>query len=139
MKLKKQFFLPILLSLSVFFSSFVMTSASAYAATAPKVAAVYDLAASAPNNTELPGVDTGKDKNPGGAKSGDDGSFFDRVFEKIALMFLVYMFFEAIQSILNELFHDGDIKIKVTPREKQGTPGQKGTDRNINRIPSQDV
>ena len=60
MKLKKQMFLPILLSLSVFFSSTVTMSASAYASAAPQVAVVRQLAEAAPNNTAIPEVETKK-------------------------------------------------------------------------------
>ena len=160
MKLKKQLFLPVLLSLSVFFSSTVVMSASAYAAAAPasvyvsdpsarassavpRAAAVRQLAEAAPNNTDIPEVEKGKTDasgRSGSARSRSDSSFFDDLLEKIAVMFLVYMFIQAIHEILNEFFHDGDVKIKVTPKEKQDTPDGKGTNRkNMKRIPAQDV
>lgn len=143
MNLKKQFFLPILLSLSVFFTSSVMMTASAYAAVAPQTRAVYELAEAAPNNTEIPRVEPGNGNKSGSVKEKDDSSFFEQVFEKLALMFLVYMFLEAVNAILNDFFHDGngDFKIKVTPKEKPDAPGQKGTNqnKNTNRIPAQDV
>ena len=116
MKLKKQMFLPVLLSLSVFFASTVTMSASAYAAAIPRTAAVWELAEAAPNNTEIPEVKKDKGNTPGrsgNAKSRDDSSFFDNLLEKIALMFLVYMFLEAINALLNDFFHDGDTKIKI--------------------------
>lgn len=143
MKLKKQIFLPILLSLSVFFSSTVMLSASAYAAVTPQVATVMELAEAAPNNTEIPKVEKERQGNagkPGTGRSSRDSSFFEDVIEKIAVMFLLYMFLEAIQSILDEFFNGGG-KIKITPKEKQDAPGQKGTKQNKNtqRIPAQDV
>lgn len=142
MQLKKQIFLPILLSLSVFFSSSVMMSASAYAAAAPQARVVYELAEAAPNNTEIPSVEPGRENRSGSAKSRDDSSFFEQVFEKLAIMFLVYMFLEAINAILNDFFHDGngDFKIKVTPKEKQDMPDSKGTNqKNMKRLPAQDV
>ena len=158
MKLKKQMFLPVLLSLSVFFSSTVAMSASAYAAAAPasvyasdmsaarassaapRTAAVRQLAEAAPNNTDIPEVEKGKTDRSGSARSRSDSSFFEDLLEKIAVMFLVYMFIQAIHEILNEFFHDGDVKIKVTPKEKQDTPDGKGTNqKNIKRIPAQDV
>ena len=160
MKLKKQLFLPVLLSLSVFFSSTVAMSVSAYAAAAPasvyvsapsarassavpRTAAVRLLAEAAPNNTDIPEVEKGKTDasgRSGSAKSRSDSSFFDDLLEKIAVMFLVYMFIQAIHEILNEFFHDGDVKIKVTPKEKQGVPDGKGTNqKNTKRIPAQDV
>lgn len=142
MKLKKQIFLPILLSLSMFFASTVMMSASAYAAVTPQAPAVYELAEAAPNNTEIPRLDPGKESKSGSAKAKDDSSFFEQVFEKLAVMFLVYMFLEAIHAILNDFFHEGngDFKIKVTPKEKQDGPDSKGTNqKNMKRLPAQDV
>ena len=159
MKLKKQMFLPVLLSLSVFFSSTVTMSASAYASAAPvsvlvsetsgassvapRTAVVRQLAEAAPNNTDIPEVEKkkpGTSERSGNAKSRSDSSFFDDLLEKIAVMFLVYMFIQAINSLLNEFFHDGDVKIKVTPKEKQNTPDGKGTNqKNMKRIPAQDV
>jgi hypothetical protein len=144
MKLKKQMFLPVLLSLSVFFASTVTMSASAYAAAVPRTAAVWELAEAAPNNTEIPEVKKDKGNTPGrsgNAKSRDDSSFFDNLLEKIAVMFLVYMFLEAINALLNDFFHDGDTKIKIVPKEKQDQPDGKGTkqNKNIKRIPAQDV
>ena len=53
--------LPVLLSLSVFFSSTVAMSASAYAAAVPRTAVVKQLAEAAPNNTSIPEVEK---KNP---------------------------------------------------------------------------
>ena len=160
MKLKKQLFLPVLLSLSVFLSSTVAISASAYAAAAPasvyvshpsarassailRTAEVRQLAEAAPNNTSIPEVEKKKpetSERSGNTKSRGKSSFFDDLLEKIAVMFLVYMFIQAIHEILNEFFHDGDVKIKVTPKEKQNTPDGKGTNqKNIKRIPAQDV
>ena len=148
MKLKKQMFLPVLLSLSVFFASTVTMSASAYAsayaAAIPRTAAVWELAEAAPNNTEIPEVKKDKGNTPGrsgNAKSRDDSSFFDNLLEKIAVMFLVYMFLEAINALLNDFFHDGDTKIKIVPKEKQDQPDGKGTkqNKNIKRIPAQEV
>ena len=144
MKLKKQIFLPILLSLYVFFSSTLMLSASAYAAVTPQVATVMELAEAAPNNTEIPKVDkgtSGDSRQSDAARSRKDSSFFEEVFEKIAVMFLLYMFLEAIQAILHDFFNDGETKIKITPKEKQNTPDNKGTNQNKNtkRIPAQDV
>lgn len=143
MNLKKQFFLPILLSLSVFFTSSVVLPAATYASVMPQVQVVRQLAEAAPNNTEIPRVEPGNGNKSGSVKEKDDSSFFEQVFEKLALMFLVYMFLEAINAILNDFFHDGngDFKIKVTPKEKQDAPGQKGTNqnKNTNRIPAQDV
>lgn len=143
MNLKKQFFLPILLSLSVFFTSSVVLPATTYASVMPQVQVVRQLAEAAPNNTEIPRVEPGNGNKSGSVKEKDDSSFFEQVFEKLALMFLVYMFLEAINAILNDFFHDGnrDFKIKVTPKEKQDAPGQKGTNqnKNTNRIPAQDV
>ena len=144
MKLKKQMFLPVLLSLSVFFASTVTMSASAYASAVPRTAAVWELAEAAPNNTEIPEVKKDKGDTPGrsgNAKSRDDSSFFDNLLEKIAVMFLVYMFLEAINALLNDFFHDGDTKIKIVPKEKQDQPDGKGTkqNKNIKRIPAQDV
>ncbi|MBR6860391.1 MAG: hypothetical protein IKM73_03595 [Acidaminococcaceae bacterium] len=144
MKLKKQMFLPVLLSLSVFFASTVTMSASAYASAVPRTAAVWELAEAAPNNTEIPEVKKDKGNTPGrsgNAKSRDDSSFFDNLLEKIAVMFLVYMFLEAINALLNDFFHDGDTKIKIVPKEKQDQPDGKGTkqNKNIKRIPAQDV
>ena len=160
MKLKKQMFLPVLLSLSVFFSSTVTMAASAYASATPvsvfasdisasassvvpRTAVIRQLAEAAPNNTDIPEVEKKKpetSERPGNAKSRNDSSFFDDLLEKIAVMFLVYMFIHAIREILNEFFHDGDVKIKVTPKEKQDTPDGKGTNqKNIKRIPAQDV
>lgn len=144
MKLKKQMFLPVLLSLSVFFASTVTMSASAYASAVPRTAAVWELAEAAPNNTEIPEVKKDKGNTPGrsgNAKSRDDSSFFDNLLEKIAVMFLVYMFLEAINALLNDFFHDGDTKIKIVPKEKQDQPDGKGTkqNKNIKRIPAQEV
>ena len=184
MKLEKQIFLPILLSLSVFFSSTVMLSSSAYAAVTPQASFAHDAAATnvarqmiseknadalqlssmndaannasrqtasvrmlaeaAPNNTEVPKVDAGKSggsEKSGSAGSKSDSSFFEEVFEKIAVMFLLYMFLEAIQAILHDFFNDGETKIKITPKEKQNTPDNKGTNQNKNtkRIPAQDM
>jgi len=144
MKLKKQMFLPVLLSLSVFFASTVTMSASAYAAAVPRTAAVWELAEAAPNNTEIPEVKKDKGDTPGrsgNAKSREDSSFFDNLLEKIAVMFLMYMFLEAINALLNDFFHDGDTKIKIVPKEKQDQPDGKGTkqNKNIKRIPAQDV
>jgi len=144
MKLKKQMFLPVLLSLSVFFASTVTMSASAYASAVPRTAAVWELAEAAPNNTEIPEVKKDKGDTPGrsgNAKSREDSSFFDNLLEKIAVMFLVYMFLEAINALLNDFFHDGDTKIKIVPKEKQDQPDGKGTkqNKNIKRIPAQDV
>ena len=144
MKLKKQMFLPVLLSLSVFFASTVTMSASAYAAAIPRTSAVWELAEAAPNNTEIPEVKKDKGDTPGrsgNAKSRDDSSFFDNLLEKIAVMFLVYMFLEAINALLNDFFHDGDTKIKIVPKEKQDQPDGKGTkqNKNIKRIPAQEV
>lgn len=144
MKLKKQMFLPVLLSLSVFFASTVTMSASAYAAAVPRTAVVWELAEAAPNNTEIPEVKKDKGNTPGrsgNAKSRDDSSFFDNLLEKIAVMFLVYMFLEAINALLNDFFHDGDTKIKIVPKEKQDQPDGKGTkqNKNIKRIPAQEV
>ena len=159
MKLKKQMFLPVLLSLSVFFSSTVTMSASAYASAppvsvlvsetsgassaAPRTAVVRQLAEAAPNNTDIPEVEKKKPETTersGNAKSRSDSSFFDDLLEKIAVMFLVYMFIQAINSLLNEFFHDGDVKIKVTPKEKQDTPdGKRTNQKNMKRIPAQDV
>ena len=144
MKLKKQMFLPILLSLSVFFSSTVTMSASAYASAAPQAAVVRQLAEAAPNNTAIPEVETKKpetSQRSGSTRSRSDSSFFEDLLEKIAVMFLVYMFIQAIHEILNEFFHDGDTKIKITPKEKQDTPDGKGTiqNKNTKRIPAQEV
>ena len=157
MKLKKQMFLPVLLSLSVFFSSTVAMSASAYAAAAPasvyasdmsarasspasRTAAVWQLAEAAPNNTDIPEVEKGKTDRSGSARSRSDSSFFEDLLEKIAVMFLVYMFIQAIHEILNEFFHDDDTKIKITPKENQEVPGGKGTNQKNNKqIPAQEV
>jgi hypothetical protein len=160
MKLKKQMFLPVLLSLSVFFSSTVAMSASAHASAAPvsvivsdnsavassaksRTVVVRQLAEAAPNNTDIPEVEKKKPETTersGNAKSRSDSSFFDDLLEKIAVMFLVYMFIQAINSLLNEFFHDGDVKIKVTPKEKQDTPdGKRTNQKNMKRIPAQDV
>jgi hypothetical protein len=173
MKLKKQMFLPVLLSLSVFFSSTVAMSASACAAAAPasacasavsagassgtvkavavrepagtvsRAAAVRQLAEAAPNNTDIPEADKGKaddSARSGSARSRSDSSFFEDLLEKIAVMFLVYMFIQAINELLNEFFHDGDTKIKITPKENQDLPDGKGTNqKNTKRIPAQEV
>ena len=160
MKLKKQMFLPILLSLSVFFSSTVMMSASAYAAAAAapasvcgsasycassaaiRTAVVRQLAEAAPNNTSIPEVETKKpdaSDRSGSARSRKDSSFFEDLLEKIAVMFLVYMFIEAINSLLNDFFHDGDTKIKITPKEKQNPSNQNQRDNNLKRMPGQEV
>ena len=158
MKLKKQMFLPVLLSLSVFFSSTVAMSASAYAAAAPasvyasdmsaarassaapRTAAVRQLAEAAPKNTDIPEVEKGKTDRTGSARSRSDSSFFEDLLEKIAVMFLVYMFIQTIHEILNEFFHDDDTKIKITPKENQEVPGGKGTNQKNNKqIPAQEV
>ena len=144
MKLKKQVFLPILLSLSVFFSSAVAMSASAYASAVPQAGVVRQLAEAAPNNTAVPEAETkkpGASERSGSEKSRRESSFFEEMFEKIAVMFLVYMFLEAVNSLLNEFFHDSDTKIKVTPKQKQDLPDGKGTkqNKNIKRIPAQEV
>ena len=144
MKLKKQMFLSILLSLSVFFTSTATMAASAYASAAPQAVVVRQLAEAAPNNTAIPEVEKKKpetSERSGSAKSRKESSFFEDVFEKIAVMFLVYMFLEAINALLNDFFHDGDTKIKITPKEKQDKPDGKGTkqNKNIKRIPAQDV
>jgi hypothetical protein len=142
MKLKKQMLLPVLLSLSVFFSSTVAMSASAYAAAAPRAAVVRQLAEAAPNNTSIPEVEK---NNPdtsdrsGSARSRKDSSFFEDLLEKIAVMFLVYMFIEAINSLLNDFFHDGDTKIKITPKEKQNPSEQNRRENNLKRMPGQEV
>ena len=144
MKLKKQMFLPILLSFSVFFSSTVATSASAYASAVPRAAVVLQLAEAAPNNTALPETEKGKqgasDRSVS-EKSRSGSSFFEDLMEKIAVMVLVYMFLEAINALLNDFFHDGDTKIKIAPKEKQDAPDGKGTIRqkNTKRIPGQEV
>ena len=91
-------------------------SASAYASAVPRTAVVWELAEAAPNNTDIPEVKRIKGIRPGvpaNAKSRDDSSFFDNLLEKIAVMFLVYMFIEAINSLLNDFFHDGDTKINI--------------------------
>ena len=143
MKLKKQMFLPVLLSLSVFFSSTVAMSASAYASAVPRTAVVQQMAEAAPNNTAVPDVETkkpGASEGSGSAKSRSDSSFFEDLLEKIAVMFLVYMFIQAIHEIMDEFFHDGDSKIKITPKEKQDTPDGKGTNqKNTKKIPAQEV
>ena len=143
MKPKKQMFLPVLLSLSVFFSSTMTMSVSAYAAAAPRTAVVRQLAEAAPNNTDIPEVETKKpdaSEGSGSAKSRSDSSFFEDLLEKIAVMFLVYMFIQAIHEIMNEFFHDGDSKIKITPKEKQDVPDGKGTNRkDTKKIPAQEV
>ena len=141
MKLKKQMFLPVLLSLSVFFSSTVAMSASAYASAVPRTAVVRQLAEAAPNNTSIPEVETKKPDTydrSGSAKSRKDSSFFEDLLEKIAVMFLVYMFIEAINSLLNQFFH-GDTKIKITPKEKQNPSKQNQRDNNLKRMPGQEV
>ena len=141
MKLKKQMFLPVLLSLSVFFSSTVAMSASAYASAVPRTAVVRQLAEAAPNNTSIPEVETKKPDTydrSGSAKSRKDSSFFEDLLEKIAVMFLVYMFIEAINSLLNEFFN-GDTKIKITPKEKQNPSKQNQRDNNLKRMPGQEV
>ena len=139
MKLKKHVFLPILLSLSVFFSSTVAMSASAYASAAPQTAAVYQLAEAAPNNTAIPEVEkpAAPDRS-GDVKPRKDASFFEDLLEKIAVMFLVYVFIEAINSLLNDFFHDGDSKIKITPKEKQNPTNQR-QENNQKRMPGQEV
>ena len=142
MKLKKQMFLPVLLSLSVFFSSTAAMSASAYASAASRTAVVRQLAEAAPNNTAIPEVETKKPDTSGrsgSAKSRKDSSFFEDLMEKIAVMFLVYMFLEAINSLLNEFFHDGDTKIKITPKEKQNPSNQNQRENNLKRMPGQEV
>jgi hypothetical protein len=143
MKLKKQMFLPILLSLSVFFTSTIAMSASAYASVPQQAAVVRQLAEAAPNNTAIPEVEKKKpatSERSGNAKSDSDSSFFENLIEKLAVMFLVYMFLEAIHAILNDFFHDSDTKIKITPKEKQDQPDGKGTkQKNTKRIPAQEV
>ena len=142
MKLKKQMVLPVLLSLSVFFSSSAAMSASAYAAAAPRTAVVRQLAEAAPNNTSIPEVEKKKpdtSDRSGSARSRKDSSFFEDLLEKIAVMFLVYMFIEAINSLLNDFFHDGDTKIKITPKEKQNPSKQNQRDNNLKRMPGQEV
>ena len=143
MKLKKQMFLPVLLSLSVFWASTLTMSASAYASAAPQTVMARQLAEAAPNNTAIPEVEKKKSETPGrsgNTESRDDSSFFDNLLEKIAVMFLVYMFLEAINALLNDFFHDGDTKIKIVPKEKQDTPDGKGTNqKNLKRIPAQEV
>ena len=142
MKLKKQMFLPVLLSLSVFFSLTAAMSASAYASAASRTAVVRQLAEAAPNNTAIPEVETKKPDTSGrsgSAKSRKDSSFFEDLMEKIAVMFLVYMFLEAINSLLNEFFHDGDTKIKITPKEKQNPSNQNQRENNLKRMPGQEV
>ena len=142
MKLKKQIFLPILLSLSVFFSSTVAMSASAYASAAPRTAVVRQLVEAAPNNTAIPEVEKKKPETSdrsGGTKSGRESSFFEDLIEKIAVMFLVYMFIEAINSLLNEYFHDGDSKIKTVPKDKQSPTNQNQQEKNMKRMPGQEV
>ena len=141
MKLKKQMFLPILLSLSVFFSSTVAMSASAYAAAVPQAAVVRQLAEAAPNNTTVPEAETKKpepSERSGSSKSRSDSSFFGELLEKLAVMFLVYMFLEAINAILNDFFHDGDTKIKIEPKEKQQPSNQK-QEKNMKRLPGEEV
>ena len=136
MKLKKQMVLPVLLSLSVFFSSTAAMSASAYASAAPRTAEA------APNNTSIPEVEKKKpdtSDRSGSARSRKDSSFFEDLLEKIAVMFLVYMFIEAINSLLNDFFHDGDTKIKITPKEKQNPSKQSQRDNNLKRMPGQEV
>ena len=140
MKLKKQMILPVLLSLSVFFSSTAAMSASAYASAVPRTAVVRQLAEAAPNNTAIPEVE----KPAAADRSGDvkprkDASFFEDLLEKIAVMFLVYVFIEAINSLLNDFFHDGDTKIKITPKEKQSPSKQNQRDNNLKRMPGQEV
>ena len=139
MKLKKHVFLPILLSLSVFFSSTVAMSASAYASAVPQTAVVRQLAEAAPNNTAIPEVEkpAATDRS-GDVKPRKDASFFEDLLEKIAVMFLVYVFIEAINSLLNDFFHDGDSKIKITPKEKQNPTNQR-QDNNMKRMPGQEV
>ena len=142
MKLKKQIVLPVLLSLSVFFSSTAAMSASAYAAAMPRTAVVRQVAEAAPNNTSIPEVEKKKpdaSDRSGSARSRKDSSFFEDLLEKIAVMFLVYMFIEAINSLLNDFFHDGDTKIKITPKEKQSPSKQNQRDNNLKRMPGQEV
>jgi len=140
MKLKNRIFLPLLLSLSVFFSSSVMMSASAYASVTPRAGVVWELAEAAPNNTAIPDAGTGKTADSGKSgniKSKKDSSFFGELIEKIAVMFLLYMFLEAIQAILNDFFNEGDTKIKIIPKEKQEPSNQKQN--NMKRLPAQEV
>ena len=118
-------------------------SASAYASAAPRTAVVRQLAEAAPNNTSIPDVETKKpdaSEGSGSTKSRSDSSFFEDLLEKIAVMFLVYMFIQAIHEIMNEFFNDGDSKIKSTPKEKQDLPDGKGTNqKNTKKIPAQEV
>ncbi len=141
MKLKKQMFLPVLLSLSVFFSSTLTMSASAYASVPPRAAVVRQLAEAAPNNTDIPEIEKPEASGHSGRTgSRRDSSFFEDLLEKIAVMFLVYMFIQAIHEMVNDFFHDGDTKIKITPKDGQDTPDGKGTNQNnIKRIPAQEV
>ena len=142
MKLKKQMVLPVLLSLSVFFSSTAALSASAYAAAVPRTAVVRQLAEAAPNNTSIPEVEKKKpdtSDRSGSARSRNESSFFEDILEKIAVMFLVYMFIEAINSLLNDFFHDGDTKIRITPKEKQDPSKQNQRDNKLKRMPGQEV
>lgn len=140
MKLKKQMFLPILLSLSVFFASTVTMSASAYASAAPRSGIVWQLAEAAPNNTTIPEADKPSASDRSGSAQSRDSSFFENLLEKIAVMFLVYMFLEAIHAIMNDFFRDGDTKIKITPKEKPDAPDGKGTNqKNTKGIPAQEV
>ena len=118
-------------------------SASAYASVPQQAAVVRQLAEAAPNNTAIPEVEKKEpatSERSGNAKSDSDSSFFENLIEKLAVMFLVYMFLEAIHAILNDFFHDGDTKIKITPKEKQDQPDGKGTkQKNTKRIPAQEV
>ena len=142
MKLKKQMVLPVLLSLSVFFSSTAALSASAYAAAVPRSTVVRQLAEAAPNNTSIPEVEKKKpdtSDRSGSARSRNEASFFEDILEKIAVMFLVYMFIEAINSLLNDFFHDGDTKIRITPKEKQDPSKQNQRDNKLKRMPGQEV
>lgn len=141
MKLKKQMFLPVLLSLSVFFSSTLTLSASAYASAVPRTAVIRQVAEAAPNNTEIPEIEKPDASGRSGrAATRGDSSFFEDLLEKIAVMFLVYMFIQAIHEMLDEFFHDSDTKIKITPKEGKDKPDGKGTNQdNIKRIPAQEV
>lgn len=138
MKLIKKIVLPILLSLSIFFSSSVAAPAAAYASILPQVRAV-QLAEAAPNNTTIPEVEKpASPERPGNSGSGKDSSFFEDVIEKIAVMFLVYMFLEAINALLHDFFNDGDTKIKITPKEKTN-PSDQMQEKNMKRLPAEQV
>jgi len=140
MKLKKQMILPVLLSLSVFFSSSVVMSASAYASVTPRAAVVRELAEAAPGNTVIPDTGAGNTADSGkspAVKPRKESSFFGELIEKIAVMFLLYMFLEAIQAIMNDFFNEGNTKIKITPKEKQNPSNQKQN--NTKRLPAEEV